>query len=132
MFVSHLRNMFLYFLAATLLVFTTGVGLTLGSSWLLIALAAAVIPAITLGVGIGSTMQLRGLLSLMQTGRLIQWAAFFIGALLSLHIASLIGAVTLTSHWLSALVLFATAFGAATVFGEVPWRGRTWLPVRRK
>src|SRR6185503_7276074 len=94
---THLRNMFLYFLGGTLLVFATGFGLTLGSSWLLIALSAALIPAITLAVGIGSTMQLRGRLNLMQTGRLIQWLAFFLGALLSLHLAALIGALTLTT-----------------------------------
>lgn len=130
MFTAHLRNMYLYFLVSMLAVLAFGIGLTPGDNWALLTLSFVLVPAITLVLAITATMQLRQRLTLMQTGRLIQWGAFYLSGLLGLWLFSLIGAVTLTNPLLAALALFGIAFAPATLFGEVPWRGRTWLPVR--
>jgi Na+/melibiose symporter-like transporter len=130
MFTAHLRNMFLYFILGTLSVLVFGIGLTPGDNWAMLVLSLVLVPASTIVLAITATMQLRQRLSLMQTGRFIQWGAFYLSALLALWLFSLAGAITLSNGWLAALVLFAISFGAATAFGEVPWRGRTWLPMR--
>jgi hypothetical protein len=129
MFTAHLRNMFLYFVLGTLAVLVFGIGLTPGDNWALLVLSLVLVPAITIVLAITATMQLRQRLSLMQTGRLIQWGAFYLSGLLGLWLFSLAGAVVVTNLLVAALALFAISFGAATAFGEVPWRGRTWLPM---
>lgn len=130
---NHLRNMYLYFLAATFTVFALGFGTSITGSWLLAGLAAAAIAGVSVVGGIYSTMQMRQRLNLMQTGRLLQYASFIAFAFFAVHVVGFVfaAAITVSSAFFTAIALVALAFGAATLFGEVPTRGRTWLPMRR-
>ncbi len=131
---KHMRNLFGYFLAATLVVAFAGIGAEVaGSIWLAIA-ASAVVASIALVGGIFVTMIFRTLFKLVQTGRILQYAGFWLTSFLGLKAAASLFATALfvTNPLLASFVLFALAFGSATICGEVPMRGRTWLPVKSK
>jgi hypothetical protein len=138
---THLRNMYLWFFGATLVTFFLGIGTTVTGSWILAGIAAALVAGFAVLGGIFGTMQMRQRLGLMQTGRLLQWASFTVCAYVGLLLCGLVlgpvaglfslaAPLTIASPLLSAVTLFALAFGPALLFGEVPWKGRTWLPVR--
>lgn len=129
---THLRNMYLYFLVATGLVFGFGVGTSVTGSWLLAAPAVATVAGFAVLGGIFGTMQMRQRLGLMQTGRLVQWASFTLAAFAGLHLVGFFlgGTLTVFNPLCSAAAIFAIAFVPAVLFGEVPWHGRSWLPKR--
>lgn len=131
---NHLRNMFAYFAVATAVVIGLGVGTTITGSWLIAFPAVLAIAAFTAFGGITITMQLRQRLNLVQTGRVVQYASFIASAFLALTLCGwLLGSTFAVANALcTASALFVAAFAPATIFGEVPWHGRTWLPVRRK
>lgn len=83
--------------------------------------------------GLLVTMVLRQTLGLVQTGRVLQYAGFWVASLAGVQAAGLFFDETfiMVNPFLSALAIFAVAFGAATAAGEIPWKGRTWLPVKR-
>jgi hypothetical protein len=124
--------MYLYFLVATGLVFGFGIGTSVTGSWLLAALSAAVVAGFAVLGGIFGTMQMRQRLGLMQTGRLVQWASFAFAAFVGLELVGFLlgGTLSVFNPFCSAAAIFAIAFVPALLFGEVPWRGRTWLPKR--
>lgn len=126
----HFLNMIGYFVAAAAAILLLGFNVTAGS--FLAGLGSAVIIGATgLIVGLGVTIALRAVFGLMQTGRIIQYLCFWAGTWLGLSIASfLIPALVVGSAVGASLAIFALAFGAATLTGEVPWKGRTWLPMR--
>jgi hypothetical protein len=126
----HFLNMIGYFVAAAAVTLFIGFGMSAGS--LLSGLLSAVIVGVTgLTFGLGATIVIRQVFGLMQTGRFIQYLSFFLGTWLGVGLASLlISALVITSGAGAALTTFAFAFGAATLVGEVPWKGRTWLPIR--
>ncbi len=126
----HFLNMLGYFIGAAALSMLLGLGVSAGGLLSGIA-AAAIIGGVGLVVGLGATIVLRSVFSLMQTGRFIQYASFFLGTWLGVSLASLaISSLVVSSGWLAGLLIFAIAFGAATLTGEVPTKGRTWLPRR--
>lgn len=126
----HFLNMNGYFIAAAALTLLIGFGMSAGS--LLSGLLSAVVIGVTgLTVGLGATILIRQVFGLMQTGRFIQYLSFFLGTWLGVGLASLLfSGLVITSAAGAALTTFAFAFGAATLVGEVPWKGRTWLPMR--
>lgn len=130
----HMRNMLGYFLAASLIVIFAGLGASSNGSIVSAVAASAVTAAIGLIGGIFVTMIFRSTFKLVQTGRWLQYAGFWLASWLGLtaSAALFVGSVSLTSPLLASFLVFAIGFGSATAFGEVPWRGRTWLPVRRK
>ncbi len=130
---NHLRNMYLYFLASTAAVLLLGIGTSISGSWLLAAIAATLVAGSAIAGGILGTMRMRAFFGLMQTGRLLQYASFTVSAYVGLLLCGLLfgSTLSLSSPLLSAVAIFVLAFGPATLFGEVPVRGRTWLPVRR-
>ena len=131
---THLRNMFGYFLAGALLTVMTGLGAQVVGSVLLAGLGAALAAAIALLGGIFATMIFRTAFQLMQTGRFLQYAGFWLACWLGLKVAAAVfaGSLTLSNSFVASLAFFAIGFGAATVFRQVPWSGRTWLPIRRR
>ncbi|HEY9757330.1 MAG TPA: hypothetical protein V6C97_19330 [Oculatellaceae cyanobacterium] len=93
---------------------------------------AAFTPTIGFVGGLLLTIVLRQVFSLVQTGRFLQYACFWLGV----YGAALAGRVLFSgvlqaNSALFAFVTFALAFAVMTATGEVPWKGRTWLPVRR-
>jgi hypothetical protein len=134
---QHLWKMFFYFLAAAAATTVFGLGVTAGDI-LPTALAAVLVSAGALIGGVGLTIGMRALFGLMQVGRLLQYTAFWLSAALSLKIIGIIGgllfaaSLTVNSALLAGFTIFAIAFAAATITGEVPTKGRTWLPMKMK
>ncbi len=137
---QHLWKMFFYFFAAAAVTCVFGLGVTAGGL-LPTALAVTLVSAGALVGGVGSTIALRSLFGLMQVGRLMQYTAFWLSAALSLKLIGIIGgliftasatSLTVNSALLAGFAVFAIAFSAATITGEVPTKGRTWLPVKMK
>jgi len=131
---THLRNMFGYFLAAALITVMAGLGVQVGGPVLTAALGAAVAASIALLGGIFATMIMRTAFKLAQTGRILQYGGFWLACWLGLEAAAALFAdsLALTNALAASAVFFGIGFGAATIFGQVPWRGRTWLPIRRR
>jgi hypothetical protein len=126
----HFLMMNGYFIAAAAITLLLGFGVSAGGL-LSGAIAAAVIGVTGMFFGLGATIALRAVFGLMQTGRVVQYLSFFLGSWLGVGLASLLtGSLVVSSGAGAALLTFALAFGAATLVGEVPWKGRTWLPVR--
>ena len=93
---------------------------------------AVFVPVVGFVVGLLLTIVLRRMFTLIQTGRVLQYACFWVGCL----IAALVGnalfvGVLETSAAVYSLLTVVLAFGAMTAVGEVPWKGRTWFPLRR-
>ncbi|MBA4234083.1 MAG: hypothetical protein C0465_26280 [Ralstonia sp.] len=134
---QHLWKMFFYFLAAAAVTTVFGLGVSAGDV-LPTALAAVLVSAGALIGGVGLTIGMRALFGLMQVGRLLQYTAFWLSAALSLKIIGIIGgllfaaSLTVNSALLAGFTVFAMAFAAATITGEVPTKGRTWLPMKMK
>ena len=134
---QHLWKMFFYFLAAAAVTCVFGLGVSAGDV-LPTALAAVLVSAGALIGGVGLTIGMRALFGLMQVGRLLQYTAFWLSAALSLKIIGIIGgllfaaSLTVNSALLAGFTVFAIAFAAATITGEVPTKGRTWLPMKMK
>lgn len=137
---QHLWKMFFYFLAAAAVTTVFGLGVTAGDV-LPTALAAVLVSAGALTGGVGLTIGMRALFGLMQVGRLLQYTAFWLAAALSLKITGIMGGIvftagaaslTVNSALLAGFAVFAMAFAAATITGEVPTKGRTWLPMKMK
>jgi hypothetical protein len=104
-----------------------------GIPFLALAASALTAGAISLVVGIIVTATVRRALNLVQTGRLIQYSGFCLAGWLGLNLSAyFFSAITLTAPFVAGFFLFAIAFGLATALGEVPWRGRTWLPMAAK
>lgn len=134
---QHLWKMFFYFLAAAVVTTVFGLGVTAGDLFPT-ALAAVLVSAGALIGGVGLTIGMRALFGLMQVGRLLQYTAFWLSAALSLKIIGIIGgllfaaSLTVNSALLAGFTVFAMAFAAATITGEVPTKGRSWLPMKMK
>jgi len=125
---SHFYKMIGYFSGASALALLLGVFISAGG-FLPGLVSAVIIGAVALVFGLGSTIALRAVLGLMQTGRIIQYLCFIAGTWLGIGAASLVvSSLVVTSGFWASLLIFAVAFGAATLVGEVPWKGRTWLP----
>lgn len=134
---QHLWKMFFYFLAAAAVTCVFGLGVSAGDL-LPTALAAILVSAGALIGGVGLTIGMRALFGLMQVGRLLQYTAFWLSAAASLKIVGIIGglifaaSLSVNSALLAGFTVFAIAFAAATITGEVPTKGRTWLPMKMK
>lgn len=126
----HFYNMIGYFVGAAALTLLLGFGVE-AAGLMSGAGAALIIGIVGLVFGLGATIALRALFGLMQTGRILQYVSFFLGSWLGVALAALLISTLVVTHaWLAGLVVFAVAFGAATATGEVPIKGRTWLPMR--
>lgn len=130
----HLAGMFGYFLVGSIvstLVFA-GSGSAL-SGFLVVLLAGSALSALTALIGgIFATMVMRWLFKLSQTGRFLQYAGFWMAACGGFKLTLWLDIATTGSVLLAGLLATAVAFTLATYFGEVPLKGRTWLPVKRK
>lgn len=129
----HPTKVFLYFLFASAIAMSLGLGVavsgTLLSQVLTTVIGSAIVGAFSLGGGMGITIASRSIFGLMQTGRVIQWPAFILSAWAGLSVAGLIfGGVAVTSGLFASLAIFAMAFGWGYFRKEIPWKGRTWLP----
>jgi hypothetical protein len=132
---SHLIKVTLYFFASALV----AIGFGLGASFtagaflpgLLVALAVSL--AAVLG-GVFLTVQARSIFSLVQTGRVVQYGSFWAAGAVALKVAALIfsSVLVVPNAALASLVALAFCFTSATLTGQIPWKGRTWLPVRMK
>lgn len=131
---QHLHKMFFYFLAAAAVTFVFGLGVSVGAGVAEVlgaALAATLVSAGALAGGVGLTIALRSLFGLMQIGRILQYAAFWLAAAVSLKLVGLVFASPVVhSALLAGFTIFAIAFTAAIITGEVPTKGRSWLPVK--
>ena len=131
---GHFYRMFNYFAASSLIttVLTASFASTL-AGWGMALLASLLIAAGSLAGGILVTMMTRNAFGLIQTGRILQYSGFILSALISTVVVGFLlsAFVSFGSPLLTGLLLFALAFGSATLTGEVPTKGRTWLPKRR-
>lgn len=127
---SHFFKMLGYFMVAAALMLLVGYTMSAGS--LLTGLiSAVVIGGVGMSFGLAATILLRQWFSLMQTGRWIQYACFLVGTWLGVGLTSwLVDSFATGSSFFAALSVFVLAFGVATLTGEVPTKGRTWMPVR--
>jgi len=138
---KHLLNMYgLFAVAATATVMlhlgaAVSGGLAVPEEASLLALCATFLTcaAISLVGGIVVTATLRRAFNLVQTGRLVQYSGFWLASWLGLKLSAyFFAAITLTAPITAGFLCFAIAFGLATALGEVPWRGRTWLPSAKR
>lgn len=136
----HPLKVFLFFVFASAVTMTLGLGVSLGGSLAQAAFVAvassAMVGLFALGGGMGITIYSRSLFGLMQTGRVIQWPAFILSTWAGLSAAAwvfntLFGtALAVSSGLFASLAIFAMAFGWGYLRGEIPWKGRTWMPVK--
>lgn len=129
----HPTKVFLYFLFASAIAMSFGLGVAVTGTLLAQALttvvASAIVGAFSLGGGMGITIASRSVFGLMQTGRAIQWPAFIVSAWAGLAVVGLLfSSVAVTSGLFASLAIFAMAFGWGYFRKEIPWKGRTWLP----
>jgi hypothetical protein len=131
--IAHMLRMLGYFLGST-----TVMGILLQSALSvprLSTVASLLVTAfLSLVLGLALTIVIRRLANLTQTGRYLQYASFWLGSYCAVLLATVLfpGVIWHHSHALESLFIFALAFGPATYFKEVPWKGRTWLPIAKK
>jgi len=129
---SHLLKMYGYFLLGSLICMILGMGASLSTLSDIFA-AAAITAALSLVGGIFVTASVRALFGLTQTGRLVQYAGFWLATLGALQITDyFVPVYLLVGGTVAAFVTVLFSFAGAITFGEVPVKGRSWLPVRRK
>jgi tetratricopeptide (TPR) repeat protein len=131
--IAHMLRMFGYFLGSTALIGILFQS-TLSIPSVTTVVSLLVTASLSLVIGLVLTIVIRRLANLTQTGRILQYASFWLGSFCAVLLASTLfpGAVWHYSPALESLLIFAFAFGPATYFTEVPWKGRTWLPVAKK
>lgn len=128
----HLLKMYGYFLLGSLICMIFGMGASLSTLSDIFA-AAAITAALSLVGGIFITASVRALFGLTQTGRLVQYAGFWLASLGALHLTDyFVPVYLLVGGTVAAFVIVLFSFAGAMTFGEVPVKGRSWLPVRRK
>jgi hypothetical protein len=132
---SHFVKTTLYFFAATLITLGFGLGASFSAGMILPGLLVSLLvaaPATFSAVFL--TMKARSSFSLMQTGRFVQYASFWATGAIALKIVSLIFAsvIVVSNLALASFSAMAICMISATLFGQIPWKGRTWLPVRFK
>jgi len=130
---SYLIKVILYFFASTLVAVGFGLGASFGTGYLIPGLVVALLVAASaVAGGVALTVAARSVFKLAQTGRFVQYASFWAAGALALKVASaLFGTVLVVSNApLTAFVALVVCFTAATLSGQIPWKGRTWLPVR--
>lgn len=129
---SHLLKMYGYFLLGSLICMILGMGASLSTLSDIFA-AAAITAALSLVGGIFVTASVRALFGLTQTGRLVQYAGFWLASLGALQLTDyFVPVYLLVGGTVAAFVIVLFSFAGAITFGEVPVKGRGWLPVRRK
>lgn len=129
---SHLLKMYGYFLLGSLICMILGMGASLSTLSDIFA-AAAITAALSLVGGIFVTASVRALFGLTQTGRLLQYAGFWLATLGALQLTDyFVPVYLLVGGTVAAFVIVLFSFAGAIIFGEVPVKGRGWLPVRRK
>lgn len=132
---SHLIKVILYFFASSLIALGLGLGAHIAAGSLLPGvLIAALVSTAAVAGGVFVTVQARSIFNLVQTGRFIQYASFWASGAIALKIAGLLfsSVLVVSSASTAAFVAMAICFTAATLTGQIPWKGRTWLPVRMK
>lgn len=126
---QHFFNMLIMFVAASFAAISFGNVATDGAALIFGGLLAGSVGMIS---GLLLTIVIRAAFSLVQTGRFLQYASFWAGTYLGVVAADwLFAGFASTNPIVLSLVIFALAFAIATLSGEVPWRGRTWLPKRK-
>lgn len=130
---AHFAKMLLYFLGAALIVLAAGLWGIRASTWAAVLGSAAVISGGGLLSGLLMTIVLRAAFRLKQTGRILQYLCFGGGISLSISVAEsfLGGALVVTNQMVATVAIFVLSFGTATLAGQVPFKGRTWLPLPR-
>ncbi|HMP51892.1 MAG TPA: hypothetical protein PKD05_10100 [Candidatus Melainabacteria bacterium] len=131
---SHFLKMLALFTISSAVVTLLSLGVSLTGGFFQ---NVAVIFALSLGslvLGIFFTMLMRTFFGLIQTGRILQYLGFTAAATTMVYLLGLIFPAVVSAGFslLAGTAIFAIAFLPATVLGVVPYRKRTWLPVKRK
>jgi hypothetical protein len=130
---AHMLRMFGYFLYSSALI---GILLQKSPSVPGISTVASLLvtASLSLVLGLLVTIVIRWLATLTQTGRVLQYASFWLGSYSAVLIATAVfpGAIWHYPPSPESLLIVVLAFGGATYLKEVPWKGRTWLPVAKK
>lgn len=131
---SHVTNMALIFFAAVSATFWFEIGAEAGPSLLNLAVPALVTSLVSLFGGVFITQQSRALFNLQQTGRVFQYVSFWLTSLAGLALSTWLfpQALEVHSFALASAAITYLGFATAIFFGEVPVKGRTWLPVSLK
>jgi len=128
----HALMMVAIFMFMTMLATLTGL---IQSSSLLNTVAAIAVSGIaSVFLGTLLTASTRAYFGLIQTGRVIQYLGFWLATSLSVGASGYLftNGTTFASSLFGGLVIFSCSFATAYLLGEIPWRGRTWMPMRRK
>ena len=130
---AHLLRMCVIFILASLVDVFAQIGLSYNGGLVSSALTAVLVALTTLTGGIFCTMILRTIFGLHQTGRILQYAGFVLASGAAIKATTLfVSSLQVNNLWLSGAVITLIAFAIATLTGVMPWRKRTWLPLRRK
>ena len=129
---AHLYRTFAHILAAAVVMILIGVGVQAHGivAGALTALVAGGVTTFIISLALNKARQILGI---FQAGRLVQYALFLTTACLTLNLAAWLvpAALTVTSGWLAAAVMFAAFIVLAFVTGYINvYRGRSWLPVK--
>ena len=129
----HLLHVLLVVAAAIFLTLSVGLtGAAFSGSILSSVLFTVVSSAAIVALGVGSLILSRTMLGLMQMGRLVQMAIFWLLMWFALTIAPA-SVVATTQGWLASLVILAAVIaGAALTGGFKSSFKRSWLPQRMK
>jgi hypothetical protein len=128
---AHFLKVIFYFFLSTLLTLTIGLGAHYTPGVLAWgAFGTMLVGLISVFGGLILTIGIRHFFKLSQTGRIIQYASFWSSGWLGLWLIAkwTTTGIVLTNAPLAAFVAFAVCFTAATLNGEIPWKGRSWLP----
>ncbi len=115
---SHIVKVSLYFFASALVAIGFGLGASFAPGAVLPGLlVAAVVSVAAVFGGVTITMQTRARLGLMQTGRFVQYGAFWATGALALKVAGLLlgSVLVVSSAALASFVAMAICFTAATL-----------------
>ena len=130
----HFLKMLALFTISSAVVTLLSLGVSLSGSFFQ---NVGVICGLSLGsliLGILFTMLMRTFLGLIQTGRILQYLGFITASTAMVYLFSLIVPTVVSASFslLAGAAIFAIAFLPSTALGVVPYRKRTWIPVKRK
>lgn len=129
---SHLINMSAIFSIAVLITFFAEIGAEAGPSYLAMFFASAVAGTIAAAGGAFIAQGTRAAFGLIQAGRLFQYFAFWLSTMGGLFVSALLfpSVVEIHNFGIAGALIVLIGFVSAIALGEVPTKGRTWLPMR--
>ncbi len=123
-----------FFVLSSALVLFFGIGASLSASFAGSIGLVLSVAMTSLVLGIFSTMILRTVFNLAQTGKVLQYLAFAKVSVLAvlIHHFFFPASLQVDIPILAGLMIFILAFAPATLTGVIPFKKRRWMPVPHK